>query len=267
MAELMIKTINPELLEKALHVAQDAARAAEIVIKRYYQSTDLATEIKSDDTPVTWADKQAEQVIRDEILSHFPDHNIYGEEMGQSEDMSSDYLWLIDPIDGTKSFVRQYPFFSTQIALMYRGELVMGVSNAPILGEMAWASQGKGSFLNDKPIHTEDAFDPYTSCVSTGNIQSLISNNWHRLGQLLSQFSKIRGYGDFYHYHLLAAGKIDLVVESDVNILDIAALTVIIREAGGIMTDLDGEPIDLETSSILAGTKITHTLGQKTLNE
>ncbi len=255
------------ILEQALTVAKQAALKAETVIKAYYQGEELGTEVKGDETPVTAADKKSEQIIRGEIKKYFPNHGIFGEEFGRSDNGESDFLWLIDPIDGTKSFVRQYPFFSTQIALMYQGDLVLGVSNAPMFGEMAWAVQGSGSFLNNEKISVDHEFVKHSSCISTGNIQSLVNNNWQSLGQLLTEFSKIRGYGDFYHYHLLASGKIDLVVESDVNILDIAALTVIVREAGGIITDLTGMPIDLETTSILAGTIKTHALGLKTLNE
>lgn len=264
-------TLDESLLQKALHVAKTAALKAEEIIKAHYQDHELKTDVKNDHTPVTIADKESEQIIRNEISSNFPDHDIFGEEFGHTDNSNnhdkSDYLWLIDPLDGTKSFVRQYPFFSTQIALMYQGELVMGVSNAPMFEEMAWAIKGKGAFLNDQVIHVAAEFSSHSSCVSTGNIHSLINKNWQNFGHLLTKFSKIRGYGDFYHYHLLASGKIDLVIESDVNILDIAALTVIVRESGGKITDLYGEPINLDTLSILAGTELTHELGLKTLNE
>ena len=273
MEELMKNkpNLDSEFLQQALAVAQNAAKKAAEVIVQYYQGDELNTEIKDDHTPVTIADKVCERIIRAEINTEFPDHEIYGEEFGRStyntEGEKSDFLWLIDPIDGTKSFVRQYPFFSTQIALMYKGELVMGVSNSPMFEEMAWAVAGGGAFLNDEKIHVEEEFVEHTACVSTGNIQSLVQDNWQRFGQLLTKFGKIRGYGDFYHYHLLASGKIDLVVESDVNILDIAALTVIVREAGGKISDLQGQPIGLKTNSILAGTQLTHELGLNTLNE
>ncbi|VAW42180.1 Histidinol-phosphatase [alternative form] [hydrothermal vent metagenome] len=259
--------LDSAFLHQTLAAAKSAATKAEVVIKQYYQGNDLNTEVKGDKTPVTIADKESEQIIRAEISAHFPEHGIYGEEFGRSDNKDSEFLWLIDPIDGTKSFVRQYPFFSTQIALMYRGELVMGVSNAPLFDEMAWATLGGGAFLNGEEVNVAHEFVSHSACVSTGNIQSLVNNNWQRFGQLLTKFSKIRGYGDFYHYHLLASGKIDLVIESDVNILDIAALTVIVREAGGLITNLQGKPIDLHTNSILAGTELTHALGLKTLNE
>lgn len=254
-------------LQQALATARAAAQAAETVIRTHYLGDTLGTEVKGDQTPVTVADKAAEQAIRSIIQERHPDHGIFGEEFGRSDAEDSDFLWLIDPIDGTKSFVRGYPFFSTQIALMHQHQMVVGVSNAPVFGEMAWATLGGGAFLNGESIHINPNADAHSSCVSTGNIQSLIKDNWQRFGSLLTKFSKIRGYGDFYHYHLLASGKIDLVVESDVNILDIAALSLIVHEAGGLMTDLQGKPINLQTCSVLAGTHATHALGLQTLNE
>lgn len=250
-----------------LTVAKRAAEAAEQVIKKYYKADEQGLEIKSDATPVTLADKECEQVIRSILSQAFPEHGVYGEELGHSDNEDSDFLWLIDPIDGTKSFVRGYGYFSTQIALMHQGELVLGVSNAPIYGEMAWATKGAGAFLNDERIKVNEAFAAHSACISSGNIHSLVKEKWQQFGQLLLKFGKTRGYGDFCHYHLLASGKIDLVVESDVNILDIAALTVIVREAGGVVTDLSGHDINLDTRSVMAGGQKAHTLGMNTLHE
>ncbi len=188
----------------------------------------------------------------------FPDHAYYGEEFGREGDGS--YLWLIDPIDGTKAFVRDYPMFSTQIALMHRGELVLGISSAPEYRETAWARKGGGAFLDGKPIRVAatDRLDAKTA-ISIGNVKTLTRDaRWNVLGDLIRRTGRIRGYGDFLHYHLLARGCIDLVIESDVNILDIAALAVIVREAGGTFTDLDGNEPDLETTSVLAGTSSLH---------
>src|SRR5699024_2758065 len=158
-------------------------------------------------------------------------------------------------IDGTKSFVRGYPFFSTQIALMHRGELVVGVSNAPLFGhgELACAAKGMGATLNGVAIRTSGIDDLAEASLSLGNTASLAASPaWQGAGELIGKVSRIRGYGDFYHYHLLASGRIDAIIESDLNILDIAALTVIVREAGGDVTTLAGGPIGLETRSMLA---------------
>jgi histidinol-phosphatase len=149
---------------------------------------------------------------------------------------------------------------------MHRGELVLGVSHAPLMDEQAYGFKGGGAFLNGEPLQLQSQWLEHSSCVSTGNIQSLIKNNWAQLGQLLLKFSKIRGYGDFYHYHLLAGGQIDLVIESDVNILDIAALTVIVREAGGLITDFKGQQIGLDTTEVVAGNQTTHAMAMDYLS-
>ena len=123
-----------------LATALDAARAGAEVIRRYYQRN-LEVTLKADKSPVTQADVETEQAIRRIIGQRFPAHGFYGEETGQSS-LDAEYLWLVDPIDGTKAFVREYPFFSTQIALMHRGRLIVGVSSAPVYGELAYAELG-----------------------------------------------------------------------------------------------------------------------------
>ncbi len=231
--------------------AQAAADAAEAVIRHYYEAG-VEVEMKPDATPVTRADVESEQAIRAVIRERFPNHGLYGEETGQS-DIDADHVWLIDPIDGTKSFVRRYPMFSTQIALMHRGELILGVSNAPLFGQRAWAEKGQGAFLDGQRIRVATTASIEEATLSMGNLKSLaLSPCWADLGALVARVNRVRGYGDFYHYHLLASGSIDFIVESDVNILDVAALAVIVREAGGIVTDLAGASLSLDTRDVLA---------------
>jgi len=240
-----------------LSTALEAARAAADVIRRYYQRN-LDITIKADKSPVTEADVETEKVIRALIGTRFPDHGFYGEETGQSA-LDAEYLWLVDPIDGTKAFVREYPMFSTQIALMHRGRLIVGVSSAPVYGEIAYAEAGQGAWLNDKPIRVSAINTIEGAALSAGNLKTLAASpQWGRYGQLVTRLHRIRGYGDFLQYHLLAAGKIDAVVESDVNILDIAALAVIVEAAGGVFSDLHGRPLTLDTTSVLAANRPLH---------
>ncbi|MBC7983768.1 MAG: inositol-phosphate phosphatase [Candidatus Obscuribacterales bacterium] len=255
-----------------LVTALDAAHAAAEVIRRYYQKN-LAVTVKADKSPVTQADVETEQVIRKIIVERFPSHGFYGEETGSSG-IDNEYLWLVDPIDGTKAFVREYPMFSTQIALMHRGKLIVGVSSAPVYGELACAQLShsysdpspapsgpflQGAWLNDKPIRVSE-IDTIEACaISGGNLKTLaLSDKWIQYGALIARAHRIRGYGDFLQYHLLAAGKIDVVIESDVNILDIAALVVIVEAAGGTFTQLDGGPVRLATSTVLASNARLH---------
>jgi histidinol-phosphatase len=239
------------MASQELQAALDAARAAGEVIQSLYQKN-ISVKTKPDASPVTEADVRAEEVIKTILSERFPSYGFYGEETGKHS-MSAENVWLVDPIDGTKSFVRDCPFFSTQIALLRGGRLVVGVSSAPAYGELAWAEIGGGAFMNDRPIRVSGIAELSRCVVSTGNLKTMTrSGQWNRLGQLIQQVSRIRGYGDFVHYHLLARGSLDVVIESDVNILDIAALTVIVRAAGGIITDLAGAEVTLETTSVLA---------------
>jgi histidinol-phosphatase len=240
-----------------LAVALEAAAAAARISRDYYRSN-LEVRTKSDQTPVTQADVECEEAIRAIILERFPEHGFYGEETGRTR-ADAAKLWLVDPIDGTKAFVRQYPFFSTQIALMTDGELVLGVSCGTMFGETAWAERGHGAWLNGEPLAVSAIDDPARAAYSVGNLKSLAqSDGWARLAEFVAVSDRIRGYGDFYHYHLLAAGKIEAVIESDVNILDIAALSVIVEEAGGRFTDLNGKPPGLDTRSVLAANPGLH---------
>jgi len=244
-------------LTEYLSTALQAAKAAREVILSYYNG-EFDIEIKADQTPVTVADRAAERVIRDTISRAYPEHGIFGEEYG-AENKDTEYLWLVDPIDGTKSFVKRYGMFSTQIALMHKGELVLGVSCAPAMDELVWATRGGGAFDANGQLHISQVDTINQASISTGNIQSLAAGKrWTALGRILAETNRTRGYGDYYHYHRLAAGQLDAVIESDVNILDIAALYVIVTEAGGVFTDLDGLAPDLDTRSVLAATPALH---------
>ena len=220
-------------MNQFLRAALKAAKAAAEDIMCFYRG-DFEIELKPDQTPVTMADRRAEEIISGILLDAFPDHGFYGEESGKKQ-ADADYLWLVDPIDGTKSFVGGYGMFSTQIALMHRGELVLGVSSAPAHGELAWATRGSGSRVGWFAGCMSAIFPPWRmprSPLATCNPWPAPASG-QTWAESLREVNRIRGYGDYYHYHRLAAGQLDAVIESDVNILDIAALYVIVTEAGG----------------------------------
>ncbi|MGH8461474.1 MAG: inositol monophosphatase family protein [Stenotrophobium sp.] len=238
-----------------LSAALDAAQAAAELIRKAYRGN-FEVSYKADASPVTEVDVGAEKAIKAVLQARFPKHGFYGEETGRDH-ADAEYLWLVDPIDGTKAFVRGYPIFSVQIALMHKGELILGVSYAPCWnggrGEIVFAEKGRGAWLGEERLRVSEVELLNKATLSTGNLARLArSPQWAELGRIIPQLHRIRGYGDFLHYHMLANGKIDAVVESDLNILDIAALTVIVREAGGSMTDLNGGPIGLDTTTVLA---------------
>src|SRR5580698_4373299 len=144
------ETSKPMPHSPELTAALDAAQAAAAVIRSLFQRN-LVVTTKADQSPVTEADVKAEEAIHEVLQARFPHYGFYGEETGQ-HNLQAENIWLVDPIDGTKSFVRECPFFSTQIALLRAGELVLGVSSAPAYAEIAWAERGRGAFLNGQPI-------------------------------------------------------------------------------------------------------------------
>jgi histidinol-phosphatase len=250
----MVAAMKPS---SELQAALDAAEQAAAIARAMFQHN-IEVRIKADKSPVTEADVRCEIAIREILEARFPSYGFHGEETG-SRDADAESLWLVDPIDGTKAFVREYPMFSTQIALMRRGELVLGVSSAPVYGELSFAERGRGAYLNGKPMAVSRVATLDSAALSSGNLRTLASGGrWARYGALVAQVNRIRGYGDFLHYHLLAAGKIDAVIETDVNILDIAACAAIVIEAGGRFTDLSGAPITLQSTSVLATNGLLH---------
>lgn len=251
-------------LDRALDIAREAAAAGAEAIAAHRPQT-VQVEYKADASPVTAADREAETAVRAVIARHYPGHAIFGEEQGCVGE--GEFVWLVDPLDGTKSFLRGTPFYSTQVALMHAGELLLGVSAAPHVGETLWARRGGGAWMNGQRIAVAGTHDVAQAVLSLGNVRTLAGDpaRWQALGGLVGTVNRVRGYGDFCHYHLLSRGALDIVVESDVNILDIAALAVIVREAGGVFTDLAGAEPDLGTTSVLAAVPELHALVQRAL--
>ena len=251
-------------LSVARRAANEAASAAESVINDFLQKGNWSVTLKQDASPVTEVDIATEQRIKQILTTAVPSAAFFGEETGKAagdDPSSSRCRWLVDPIDGTKSFIRGMPFYSTQIALEDNGELIVGVSNAPAYAERLVAVKGEGVWLNDDAVKCSDVTDIDNAFLSSGNLTSLASEagSWARYGALVGRARRVRGYGDFCHYHQLCCGQTDLIVESDVNILDIAALTVGVREAGGVITDLNGGAITENTTTVLAAcTKALH---------
>ena len=240
-----------------LTVALKAAKNAEEIITAYYTG-DMKVELKDDETPVTRADRDAEKAIRETIKQAFPDHGFLGEEYG-TEEGTSPYLWTIDPIDATKNYIRKIPIFGTQIALMKGDELILGVSNAPLLDELLYAEAGKGAFLNDEPIAVSDIARIEDAMICHGGLRWFTEKGtFPGIYNLINNTARSRGFGDFYMYHLVASGRADVVVEAAISIWDIAAITVIVREAGGKVTDIQGQPITKQTESLIATNGVLH---------
>lgn len=240
-----------------LTVAIKAAKQAEEVILRHY-SPSVEWKLKPDNTPVSLADTEAEAIIISTIKEAFPDHGFLGEESGDDHSTSG-YQWIIDPIDGTKNFIRGIPLFATLIALMKDGEIIVGVSNMPALGEMLYAEKGAGAFREDQPISVSNVATLADAYMCHGGLKYF--KKYHSVDALLTLVETAaghRGFGDAWNYHLVAQGKADLAVEAQNKIWDIAPFVIIIEEAGGKVTDGNGAPITRSSTSTMASNGLVH---------
>lgn len=247
-------------MSKYLEVGLEAVKAAEKVILQYFNDGNFDEQRKSDDSPVTKADKEAQKIISHTILNNFPDHFILGEEDVEDQDLEGkEFVWIIDPIDGTKSYIRHRPLFSSLLALMHNGEFIVGISNAPLMHELLYASKGDGAFLNDKKIQASKVDSISRASIAFGGLKYFKKhNNLDSLADLCAQAEWARGTGDFWSYHMVAQGSMDAMVETQTKIWDIAPHAVIVEEAGGKITDLQGNPLTLESTSALATNGFLH---------
>lgn len=242
---------------KYLETALTAVKKAEEIILHYY-SQNLKPDFKSDHTPVTKADKEAEKVIIETIKSQFPDHGFLGEESGFYHE-KSEFVWIIDPLDGTKNFVRKIPLVATEIALMQNNELILGISNAPLFHELMYAEKGQGAYMNAKKMNVSKVDNLNQAFLSYGNLRYFKESNLHNnVLSLVDKVQQSRGFGDFWPHHLIARGAIEIMIDAKTKIWDNAALKVIIEEAGGLITDIKGQPVDINTTTIIATNKILH---------
>lgn len=235
--------------ERALAAAVEAARAAGEIALKYYRG-DLEVLTKADNTPVTRADREAEEAIVEILQTAFPAHGVLGEEYGARGDRG--VRWIIDPIDGTQNFVRRLPIWATLIALEEQGEITVGVVHNPLSGELYTARRGGGAFLNGERIwvsgitRLEEAF-----LVHAGLGLVRKTPHWDGLVRLIDATGRQRGFGDYLGYALTAGGKAEIYTEVDVKPWDLAPCKLLVEEAGGRFTDLAGRPT-IYTGSALA---------------
>lgn len=218
----------------------------EITLGRFRRE-DLQVQTKPDMTPVSDADMAVERAVRERLSEARPGDVVVGEEYGGAEEVGSRRRWIIDPIDGTKGYVRGLPVWGTLLALEEDGELVVGVVSAPALGRRWWASRGQGAYvadgLSDEPrrIHVSGVRDLADAQVSFGDFEG-----WEQIGRLDAMLDlcrkcwRVRGMGDFWSYMLVAEGAAEIALDPIVSLWDMAAQQVIVEEAGGRQSDLSG---------------------------
>ena len=237
--------MNPDWRSR-YNLAVEAAKQAGDHARTIYDATihDRTMQVmhKADNSPVTIADQGAEQVIRKLVARYFPNDGFLGEEFGD-QDGTSGFRWIIDPIDGTKSFIRHVPIWATLVGLEYKGEQIAGVVYVPVFRQMYRALRGDGAYLDDCRIRVSDVskLAEASLCYS--------SMGWFRNAGRIETFNKLynstarqRGYGDFYGFVLVAQGSVDIMVEHGVHAWDVAATKILVEEAGGRFTDWNDTP-------------------------
>jgi histidinol phosphatase-like enzyme (inositol monophosphatase family) len=225
-----------------LDFAHRLADADGAVLKRYYRSG-IAADTKDDASPVTRADREAEQAVRDLIEATYPDHGIHGEEF-QTVRGDAEWLWLIDPLDGTKTFLKGKPTFGALIGLAHRGRYVLGVIDHPIFGDRWIGADGHGTKHNGQPVTTRACPNLDEAVMAAVGPDAETEANEPKVSPL-RQSARWLMYGlECYAYGMMANGTLDLAIEGEIGTDDIAALEPIVRNAGGVLTDLKGNAVD-----------------------
>ncbi len=235
--------------------AKHLAEISGNIIKNYFR-TQIKIDSKADDSPVTIADKKAEETMREEIMKQFPDHGILGEEFGE-HNSSSNYKWILDPIDGTKSFICGTVTFGTLIALVKDGEPILGVINQPILKEFLLGDNNSAE-LNDQKVKVRQCKDLSDAVLLTTDYLDIKKyQNGNKFDELTGKVKLYRNWGDCFGYYLLATGFADIMVDPIMNIWDTIALIPVIKGAGGVITDYQGNDA-VKGDSVIAASPGIH---------
>lgn len=237
-------------MEEWIDFARRLARESGELIMGYY-GRQLEIERKSDRTPVTAADRGAEELMRGLIEARFPDHQIRGEEGGLSGPEGSPHQWLLDPIDGTNSFIRNVPLFGTLIALLEEGRPVLGVIHLPVTGDLLIGAEGRGTTFNGAPARVSETGELSEATVLMSCPATLQQLGYGKaLSKLAERAGLIRSWGDCYGHLMVAVGRAEIMLDPTLNPWDIAALIPCIRGAGGRLTDREGQEQKLGESAV-----------------
>jgi histidinol-phosphatase len=237
--------VSPDYTDD-LRLAHVLADDADSLSQSRFRALDLHVMSKPDLTPVTDADRSVEEGIRRTLSKTRPRDSVLGEEHGVTG--HSQRQWVIDPIDGTKNYVRGVPVWATLISLVVDGEVVVGVVSAPELNRRWWAMKGGGAFTGKSLLRSTQCQVSDVSRIEDASLSYASLHGWDERGQLEDFLAlsrrvwRTRAYGDFWSYMLLAEGTVDIATEPELELYDMAALDVIVREAGGLFTSLDGQP-------------------------
>ncbi|MBS1157129.1 MAG: histidinol phosphate phosphatase [Proteobacteria bacterium] len=247
-------------------LAQELAQASAEVIRGYYRSG-LAIDDKSDASPVTQADREAEIAMRKLIAERRPQDGIIGEEFGR-ENEDAEWTWVLDPVDGTKAFITGRPLFVTLIGLLHHGKPVLGVINQPVTNDCWLGVVGEGTTLNGKPAQVSQIVELNRARIGSTGPQYYGADGLAAFNALAAQCRFAVWGGDGYQFGLLASGGMDIAVESGIKLHDFAALAPVVIGAGGIMTDWQGQALDKNSGGdvVAAATPELHAAALECLN-
>ena len=251
--------MNKEFSDFSFHLAELSGK----IIKQYFR-TSVTIDSKSDLSPVTIADKKSEEVMREEIQKQFPDHGIIGEEFG-NYNADAEYVWVLDPIDGTKSFISGALTFGTLIALLKNSKPILGVINQPIINELL-IGDNLETKLNGSIVNLRNCNDISKAVLLTTDHFNIGKyQNQQKFDELAKKVRTYRNWGDCFGYYLLATGYADIMIDPIMSVWDSMALIPIIKGAGGVITDYKGnDPV--KGNNIVAASPQIHSAVIKELN-
>jgi histidinol phosphatase-like enzyme (inositol monophosphatase family) len=233
--------VASESLRDLREFAAELAWQAGKLTLRYFQ-TDFRTEFKEDQSPVTIADREAERLMRELIEARYPQHSILGEEEGETRPGAA-FRWILDPIDGTKTFVRGVPFYAVLVGLERDGEPVVGAVHVPATGELLHAARGEGCSWNGRRARVSQVSDLGNALLACTDVESMAKHGRAGAYRRLAAATRLqRTWGDAYGYVLVATGRAELMLDPIVSVWDCAALLPVVAEAGGTFTDWSGTP-------------------------
>jgi myo-inositol-1(or 4)-monophosphatase len=230
--------LEAELAELLTVARRAAALAGEVIMPVFHGS--FSVETKADRTPVTIADRRAEEVVRTFLEKECPGHGILGEEFGEQQG-DGRHRWILDPIDGTKSFIHRVPLFGTLVALERDGQPVIGIIACHAAGETIWAAKGGGAFLNGEQVRVSATASLGDATVLMTSFQGMPRDHARAFDRLTEQADLLRTWGDCYGYLMVASGRADVMLDPVMSLWDVAALKPVLNEAGGKLTTWQGD--------------------------
>ncbi len=233
--------MDRKYLKSLLDFSKKIVKESSRITIKYFKPDGVKSRLKKDNSPVTIADLKCEDFLLKKIKAKYPSHDIFSEENGVHEN-GSEFRWIIDPIDGTRNFMRGYPFWGTLLAVEYRDEIILGVISMPALGVFIYASAGNGCFVNNKRLKVSKINKIEESYMLYSGLKHiLLQNSGKNFLELESKCSYSRGFGDCHGHSFIISGMAEILVDPLVAPYDIAATKICVEEAGGKLTDINGK--------------------------